>query len=68
LVRQVVRETFAELDEVQAAKRLLGKHFAGADLTERKTVRRAAAFLFRHGYSSETVFNLLGYSTDDGNA
>jgi regulatory protein len=68
LVRQVVRETFAELDEVEAAKRLLGKRFTAADLTERKTVRRAAAFLLRHGYSSETVFNLLGYSTDDGNA
>lgn len=68
LVRQVVRETFAELDEGNAAKRLLQKHFKDADLTERKTVRRAAAFLLRRGYSSETVFNLLGYSIEDGKA
>jgi regulatory protein len=65
LVREALREAFNQVDETERAKRLLTKHFKGGDLTEAKTLRRAAAFLQRRGYSSKVVFNLLRYSIDD---
>jgi regulatory protein len=65
LIREALRETFDEVDETLQAKRLLTKHFKGSDFTEPKTLRRAAAFLQRRGYSSKVVFNLLRYSIED---
>lgn len=60
-----MRETFDEVDEAKQAKRLLDRHFKNADLTEPKTLRRAAAFLLRRGYGSKVVFNLLRYSIEE---
>ena len=65
LIRDALRETFDQVDETDRAKRLLDKHFKGCDLAEPKTLRRAAAFLQRRGYSSKVVFNLLRYSIED---
>ena len=65
LIRDVLRETFDEVDEAAQAKRLLTKHFKAGDFTEPKTLRRAAAFLQRRGYSSKVVFNLLRYAIED---
>jgi regulatory protein len=65
LIRTVLRETFAEIDEVEGARRLLRKYFKGADLSQPRTLRRAAGFLQRRGYGSNVVFNLLGCSTED---
>lgn len=65
LIRDVLRETFDEVDETAQAKRLLTKHFKDGDLTELKTLRRAAAFLQRRGYSSKVVLNLLRYPIED---
>jgi regulatory protein len=65
LIRAVLRETFDQVDEGERARRLLTKHFKGGDLSEPKTMRRAAAFLQRRGYSSKVVFNLLRYSIED---
>jgi regulatory protein len=65
LIRTVLRETFDQVDEDERAKRLLAKHFKDGALSEPKTMRRAAAFLQRRGYSSKVVFNLLRYSIED---
>ncbi|HEY5541959.1 MAG TPA: regulatory protein RecX [Candidatus Binatia bacterium] len=65
LIQDALRETFEQVDEAERAKRLLTRHFKGGDLTEPKTLRRAAAFLQRRGYSSNVIFNLLRYSIED---
>jgi hypothetical protein len=43
----------------------LTKHFKVGDFTEPKSLRRAAAFLQRRGYSSKVVFNLLRYAIEE---
>jgi regulatory protein len=65
LIRHAVRETFDEVDETKQARRLVDRHFKGSDLTEPKTLRRAAAFLMRRGYGSKVVFNLLRFSIEE---
>ena len=65
LIRIVLRETFDQVDEDERAKKLLAKYFKGGDLSDPQTMRRAAAFLHRRGYSSKVVFNLLRYSVED---
>ena len=65
LIRDALRETFDEVDETEHAKALLARHFKGRDLTEPKTLRRAAAFLHRRGYGSKVIFDLLRYSMED---
>lgn len=65
LIRQALRQAFDEVDETSQARRLLERHFRGSDLTEAKTLRRAAAFLLRRGYGSKVVFNLLRYSIEE---
>ena len=65
LIRDAIRDAFEQIDEREQAARLLNRHFRGGDLTEPKTMRRAAAFLERRGYSSKVIFNLLRYSIED---
>jgi regulatory protein len=65
LIRESLREIFEQVDETEQARRLLAKHFKGGDLTEPRTLRRAAVFLQRRGYSSNVVSNLLRYSLED---
>jgi regulatory protein len=64
-IRQAVRATFDEVDETAQGKRLLERYFKNADLSEPKTLRRAAAFLMRRGYGSKVVFNLLRYPIEE---
>lgn len=64
-IRDALREAFGQVDETERAKKLLTRHFKDSDLTEPKTLRRAAAFLQRRGYGSKVVFNLLRYSIED---
>lgn len=64
-IRDALRDAFGQVDETERAKILLTRHFKGRDLTDPKTLRRAAAFLQRRGYGSKVVFNLLRYSTED---
>jgi regulatory protein len=65
LIREALREAFDQVDETERARRLLEKHFTGGNLADKKTLRRAVAFLQRRGYSSNVVFNLLRYSIED---
>jgi regulatory protein len=65
LVREALRQTFDQIDEHEQARRLLSKRFKVIDIKDAKTVRRAAAFLERRGYSSKVVSNLLRYFAED---
>ena len=65
LIQAALREAFEQVDETERARRLLIRYFKSGDFTEPKTLRRAAAFLHRRGYSSNVVFNLLRYSIED---
>jgi regulatory protein len=65
VIRTALRETFDQVDEAAAARRLLTKRFKGERLTEPKAARRAAAFLQRRGYSSKVIFDLLRCSLEE---
>lgn len=65
LIREVVRETFGEVDESARAKTLLEKHFRSQRLDNPKMLRRAAGFLERRGYSRQVIFDLLDHALDD---
>jgi regulatory protein len=65
LAREITRETFAGQDETAFAKRLLDRRFKEQDLNEPKTLRRAAAYLQRSGYSAGVIFDLLKCSIDE---
>lgn len=65
LIQAALREAFDQVDEAEPARRLLMRHFKESDLTDPKTLRRAAAFLRRRGYGSNVVFNLLRYPIED---
>jgi regulatory protein len=59
VIRQVIQETLDHCDEKTQAKKLLAKRFHSADFRDLKTLRRAAVFLQRRGYSSEVISDLL---------
>ena len=59
LIRQILRDIFGRCDEKTQAQRLLAKRFGGEDLRDLKTLRRAAAFLQRRGYSNAVISELL---------
>lgn len=65
LIREIVRETFAQEDEEALARQLLAKRFKGQDLKKAKVLRRAATLLQRRGYSAKVIFDLLKYSIDE---
>jgi regulatory protein len=65
LIRDVLRETCDPRCEAERARALLGKKFESQNLTDPKVVRRAVGFLRRRGYSSEVIFALLKYPTQD---
>ena len=64
-IRQVVKATFEQEDELSRAGKVLKKRFSGANLEEPKNLRRALAFLQRRGYSSKVIFALLRCPIDD---
>jgi regulatory protein len=59
VIRQVIQETLDHCDEKTQAKKLLAKRFHSEDFRDLKTLRRAAVFLQRRGYSSEVISDLL---------
>jgi SOS response regulatory protein OraA/RecX len=65
LLREVVNELFAEMNEAEYAGKLLTKRFKGQDISDPKARTRAAAFLQRRGYSSKVIFDLLRYSIEE---
>jgi regulatory protein len=65
LIREVVRETFAQGEEREKAKSVLEKRFKDKQLSDPKMLRRAAGFLERRGYSSQVIFALLGSTAAD---
>jgi regulatory protein len=65
LIRQVLRETFGQLDESARAKSLLEKRFKNKHLDDPKVLRRAVGFLQRRGYSSKVIFDLLKYPLEE---
>jgi regulatory protein len=65
LIRQVLHETFGQLDESARAKSLLEKRFKNKQLDDPKVLRRAVGFLQRRGYSSKVIFDLLKYPLEE---
>jgi regulatory protein len=65
VIREILRETFGQVDEAAEARRLLTKRFKGERLKEPKVARRAAAFLQRRGYSGRVIRDLLGCSLEE---
>ncbi len=65
LIREVVGETFAQVDEWKKAKSLLEKRFKGQQFDDPKMLRRAAGFLQRRGYSNKVIFDLLKQPLED---
>ena len=59
LIREIVSETFSQVDEVERAKLVLQKRFKGGNLSEPKTLRIATAFLQRRGYSDSVIVEIL---------
>jgi regulatory protein len=65
LIREVMRETFGQVDESARANSLLEKRFKSKQFDDPKMVRRAVGFLQRRGYSSKVIFDLLKYPLED---
>jgi SOS response regulatory protein OraA/RecX len=65
LAREVTGESFGGTDETENAKKLLQKTYKGKNLKEPKTLRRAAAFLERRGYSESVIATALRQYSDD---
>ena len=59
LIREVVKETFGRQEGKERARALLEKRFRGKDLSDRKVLHRAVAFLQRRGYRSSVIAEVL---------
>jgi regulatory protein len=59
VIHEVIRETLDHCDEKTQAKKLLAKRFHSENFRDLKTLRRAAVFLQRRGYSSAVISDLL---------
>ena len=65
VIREVIRETLGQYDEMTQARRLLTKRFRGENFRDGRTQRRAAAFLQRRGYSNRVISDLLRISIEE---
>ena len=65
LIREVMGETFGQVDEWKKAKSILEKRFKSKQFDDPKMVRRAVGFLQRRGYSNKVIFDLLKYPLED---
>jgi len=65
LIRQVVRETFDQVDESARARLLLERRFKSKQFDDPRMLRRAAGFLQRRGYSRKVIFDLLKHPLED---
>ncbi|MGH7927838.1 MAG: regulatory protein RecX [Candidatus Binatia bacterium] len=64
LILETVRECFGGGHEGKKAKQVLEKQFGREKLDDPKTLRRAAAFLQRRGYSETVILDLLRVHED----
>ena len=65
LIRQVVHETFDQVDESARARSLLERRFKCKQFDDPRMLRRAAGFLQRRGYSRKVIFDLLKHPLED---
>ncbi|MCH8055333.1 MAG: regulatory protein RecX [Deltaproteobacteria bacterium] len=65
LIGRIVQETFGQQETKERAKKLLEKRFRGKDLSDRKTLHRAIAFLQRRGYRDSVIAELIGQTIRD---
>ncbi len=61
LRRAVIEDIFSPGRESETAQLLLQKRFKGKNLGESKSLKQAAAFLQRRGYSGAVISQLLGF-------
>lgn len=59
LIAEILRDTFGQEAGGERAKSLLAKRFKDKDLTDVKILRRAVAFLQRHGYRDSVIAEVL---------
>ena len=59
VAREVIRETFRQVDEAENARKLLQKRYHGSNFSDPKMIQRAASFLQSRGYSAKTISELL---------
>jgi regulatory protein len=64
LIRSAISEIFTPGNESERAGRALRKKFRSEKLDDAKTLRRAAAFLQRRGYSETVILSLLRQHED----
>jgi SOS response regulatory protein OraA/RecX len=64
LIDDVLKETFTGDHESRQAKELVEKQFGREKLDDPKTLRRAAAFLQRRGYSETVIMDVLHQDED----
>lgn len=64
LIRDALAEIFGRENESEKAKLALKRHFRGEKFDEPKTLRRAAAFLQRRGFSEAVISGLLRHEED----
>jgi regulatory protein len=64
LISAVLREAFAGNAEARQARSILEKRFGREKPKDPKSLRRAAAFLKRRGYSETVIMNLLRETED----
>jgi regulatory protein len=65
VAREVVRETFGSQGGKEKARTLLEKRFRGKDLSDRKILSRAIAFLQRRGYPGSVIAEVLKLPLED---
>jgi regulatory protein len=64
LTEELIADAFSGRRENSQARALLHKRFGSHRLQDQKTLRRAAAFLQRQGYSETVIREVLGLSED----
>ncbi len=60
-----IKEILALENEAERARKVLQKRFKSEDMREPHTLRRAAAFLQRRGYSNKVISSLLESFSDN---
>ncbi len=65
VIQEVVGETFGRSEGKEKARALLEKRFRGKDLSDRKILSRAVAFLQRHGYPTPVIAEVLKQPVDE---
>ena len=65
LIGQIVQETFGQQETKERAKKLLEKRFGDKDLSNKKILRRAVAFLQRRGYRNWVIAELIDQTLRD---